>query len=233
MGVPQILADVAANLVAVFIVFTARFFGFDTFGGLIRMVRRLPILSRRLARRKTVLVYTDCDDEGRTTKILCDRLERQLGSAHGERVSVKVVRDGVDLLRWPFPVSGVLGVIVLITDVTQLSAQPRDRKFLQENLSRYVKKGGRLVLGHDVIYRRSRNDQLQKLAGGALDSYQRVARPITYIKVDAGDRVTSNTALLANLPAELEFRDNEVIIESGLTMSSTCIGGNEIKTYHL
>lgn len=216
LGVLQILAEIAVNLAAAItvfmIVFTMRFFGFDTFSGLIRTARRLPLLGRRLARRKTVLVYTDCDDEGHTTKTLSDRLEHQLGSSHGVRVRTKVARDGIDLLRWPLPKSDVLGVIVLITDVTQLSAQPRDRKCLQENLSRYVKKGGRLVLGHDVIYRRSRNDQLQKLAGGALDSYQRVSRPVTYVKVDAGDRVTSNAALLADLPDEFELGDNEVVI---------------------
>lgn len=33
-----------------------------------------------------------------------------------------------------------------------------------------------------------------------------------YVKVGAGDRVTSNTKLSADLPNELEFRDNEVII---------------------
>ncbi|WP_018683329.1 hypothetical protein [Actinokineospora enzanensis] len=202
--------EVGVNLVAVFVVFVARVLGFDVYARAIRGRRALGTGVRRLWRTRTVLLYTDCNDELHTSKALAARLQEDLLAA-GFRVRVRMARDGADLARWSFSRS-VVGIILLITDVTQLSVRPRDRDRLQKRLVRYVHRGGCLVLGHDVIWRRSRNERLQKLAGCSLDTFERSTEPIRYTRVDSGPRASDHTDLLAALPETMELGDNEVVI---------------------
>lgn len=204
-------SDLLVNLVAVFIVFVARLLGFDAYSRGIRLFRRLPISVRRLRGAATILVYTDCDDELHTAKALAAGLEERINTTD-RQVRVTVVRDGVDLARWPYPADGVIAILILLTDVTQLSVNPRERGRVQRRLIRYVHRGGCLILGHDVIYRRSRNERLQRIAGGSLDDFYREDGPTAYVKVDSGPRVTSNRRLLEALPDSIELGDNEVII---------------------
>jgi hypothetical protein len=205
------LRDIFVNLFAVFLIFIARLLGFDLFSRAIRLLRRLPMLIRKLSRVETALMYTDCEDELHTTRSLAARLEATL-NASGHRVRMEIVRDGVDLARWPFPFWAVSAIVLLLTDVTQFSPRPRDRARLQNRLVKYVHNGGCLVLGHDVIYRRTRNERLQRLAGCVLDNFKRLEEPVKYEKVTSGARACSDLRLLASLPSSLELGDNEVII---------------------
>lgn len=207
----SVVSDVMVNLIAVLVVFLSRLLGFDLYSRGIRTVRRLPVAVRRSRGIDTVLVYTDCDDELHTSRALATGLEEKIASL-GRPVRVVVVDDGVDLTRWPFPARGVLAVLVLLTDVTQLSARPRGRARVQRRLIKYVHRGGCLVLGHDVIYRRTRNERLQRISGGTLDSYRRDDGPTSYVKVVTGPRATTDQRLLRELPDTLELCDNEVIV---------------------
>ncbi|PPK70374.1 hypothetical protein V5P93_000746 [Actinokineospora auranticolor] len=202
--------EVGVNLVAVFIVFIARVFGFDVYTRLIRGGRAGRVRTRRLWRADTVLLYTDCDDELHTSNALAKRLQAEMTEA-GTRTKVSVVRDGGDLARWPFS-RPIAGIVLLITDVTQLSSRPRERERLQKRLAHYVRGGGCLVLGHDVIWRRSRNERLQKLAGCSLDKFERSDAPIRYTRVDSGPRACEYADLLADLPESLDLSDNEVVV---------------------
>jgi hypothetical protein len=203
--------DVAVNLVAVFIVFVARLLGFDTYARLVRSMRRLPPAVRHFRGRRTVLLYTDCDDELHASRAMAESLERKL-SQPGRPVTVSVLRDGTDLTRSPFSARTVLALVILLTDVTQLDARPRDRARVQDRIIKYVHKGGRVILGHDVIYRRTKNDRLQRLAGCALDKFHRLEEPTKYLKVASGDRATSDTGLLDMLPDDFCLSDNEVVV---------------------
>ncbi len=203
------LDEVVVNLVAVVVVFVARLLGFDLYSRVIRAGRRWFVLFRRVFRTKTILLYTDCNDELITSRALAGRLREQL-RGRGLKTRVKVTRDSVDLTRWTFSRS-ILGIVILITDVTQLSARPRDRDRIQKRLVRYVHRGGCLVLGHDAIYTRSRNDRLQKLAGGTLDDFKTIDNPLTYTRVDTGPRSTADTTLLNALPPTITLTDNEIV----------------------
>lgn len=205
------ISDILVNLIAVFIVFVARLLGFDAYSRAIRGVRRIPLSVRRLGGRSTVLLYTDCDDELHASRNLADNLERYAAEL-GRPVRFRVVRDGIDLARSPFASRSVLAVVILLTDVTQLSARPRDRVRVQNSLIRYVHRGGCLVLGHDVIYRRTRNERLQRLAGCALDTFHRLDEATGYVKVVSGPRATEEREILDTLPDRFELDDNEVVV---------------------
>lgn len=207
-NIPQ---EIFVNLFAVFLVFIARLLGFDVLSRIIRLSRRFPMFMRKLNRTRTLIVFTDCDDELHTTRALAASLGNTLNTL-GRRVKTEIVRDGVDLARCPFSTSTVIGVVLLLTDVTQLSARPRDRAHLQNRLVKYVHSGGCLILGHDVIYRRTRNERLQRLAGCVLDNFKRMEEPVRYQKVESGPRATINADLLSALPSSLELGDNEVVI---------------------
>ncbi|MGH8423531.1 MAG: hypothetical protein ACRER3_14450, partial [Pseudomonas fluorescens] len=215
-NIPQ---EIFVNLFAVFLVFVARLLGFDIFSRIIRLSRRFPMFIRKLNESRTLIVFTDCDDELHATRALAASLGSTLNTL-GNRVKTEIVRDGVDLARCPFSTSTVIGVVLLLTDVTQLSVRPRDRAHLQNRLVKYVHSGGCLILGHDVIYRRTRNERLQRLAGGVLDSFKRTEEPVMYQKVESGPRATIDADLLSALPSSLELGDTNGNISFKMMNSS-------------
>lgn len=202
--------EIFINLIAVFIVFIARLLGLDIYSRLLRGARHLGLTLTNLHGTQTVVVYTDCDDELHTTRALSAGLVEALKEL-GVRTRSTVVRHGDDLLRLPLSHRRILGILLLLTDVTQFTSRPKDRARLQERLVKYVHGGGCLVLGHDVLYRRTRNERLQKLAGCQLTSFHGVDDPVEYVKVSSGARATDNAALLAVLPDSLALGDNEVV----------------------
>lgn len=207
----DLIDKVLLNLLVVLIVFIAKLFGLDVFSRTIRLSRRFLITIRNIGRKATIVLFTDCDDELHTTRALAVDVETALKTS-GIRAKVIAVRDGLDLLRYPLTASSIASIVLLLTDVTQFSSYPRDRAELQTMLVKYAHGGGCLILGHDVIYRRSRNERLQKLAGCVLDKFKRVEESVKYIKVGVPPRATADAKLLAELPDALELTDNEVVI---------------------
>jgi hypothetical protein len=205
--------EILINLVAVVIVFVTRLLGFDILNRLIRVTRRLSMLIRRVFGVRTVLLYTDCDDELHTSRTLARHIENATTN-YGKRVRVVVAPNGADLMRRPVSGPGMHAVILIVTDVTQFTSKARDSVRFQNTLARYAHRGGCLILGHDVIWRRSRNKRLQELAGCTLDKFTRVNRVVHYVRVDHGDRMTSDKELLDNLPQVMALGDNEVVIGS-------------------
>jgi hypothetical protein len=208
----HVTAEIAINLAAVAIVFIARLLGFDILNRMMRQGRRVAIGARRLFGVRTVLLYTDCDDELHTSQTLARRIEAET-RLYGLKSRVVVSPSGTDLMRRPIS-QGLHAVILLITDVTQFTTGPREGARFQGTLARYAHRGGCLILGHDVIYRRSRNRRLQELAGCTLDRFARMNRVVNYVRVDQGDRMTTDQALLDRLPQVMSLGDNEVVIGS-------------------
>ena len=66
----NVSSEILVNLAAVVIVFVARLLGFDVYSRLIRIGRRTSMLARRTFGVRTVLLYTDCDDELHTSRTL-------------------------------------------------------------------------------------------------------------------------------------------------------------------
>jgi hypothetical protein len=210
----HVTGEVLINLAAVLIVFITRLLGFDILSRMIRFGRRIAALTRRVVGVRTVLLYTDCDDELHTSRTLARHIESAT-SDYGLRVRVKVALNGADLMRRPISGPGLHAVILLVTDVTQFTSKRRDNDRFQNGLARYAHGGGCLILGHDVVYRRSRNKRLQELAGCSLDRYARPNnRVVHYVRVDYGDRMSADKELLRALPQVMALGDNEVVIGS-------------------
>lgn len=209
----HVIGEVGINLIAVVVVFVARVLGFDVFNRGIRFGRRLSMVVRRIFGVRTVLLYTDCDDEMHTSRTLSAKLAAAV-AAKGARLRVVVARNGGDLTRRPVSGAGLHAIVLLLTDVTQFTSGAKEGERFQKSLARYAHRGGCLILGHDVIYRRSRNKRLQRLAGCTLDKYASVNQVVDYVRVDEGDRVSSDPELLADLAPAMSLSDNEIVIGS-------------------
>lgn len=207
----HVTGEIAINLAAVAIVFIARLLGFDLLNRMIRVGHRTSMATRRIFGVRTILLYTDCDDELHTSRTLARHIEAE-ATNFGLRSKVIVAPTGEDLMRRPVSGPGMHAVILLVTDVTQFTTKPRDGVRFQKALARYAHRGGCLILGHDVIYRRSRNKRLQELAGCTLDRFSRMNREVHYLRVDHGDRMSTDKELLDRLPQIMSLGDNEVVI---------------------
>jgi len=174
-----------------------------------------PVL--RVFRGKLILVYSDAgsdddDTEGGDNSVaetIALALKRAPNLASRQ---VKTVGNADWLLRWPLLPWLVDGVLVLVCDVTRLSNHSERRDKIQRRLINYVGKGGLLITGHDIPYRRLKNSRLQSVIGFQSTQFARVAKDhsIEYTS-HYGNRKTSNTALLDALPESLELLDKEVV----------------------
>lgn len=164
MSTSSVLASLIANILWVAFVVSVGAFGLDRNGWLFRIYRVKDLFLAELRRQKIVLLCTDCHDEGATTSTLVKRLNADKTLA-ASRLKVRGLDNFETLVRWPFS-RQIHSIIILSTDVTPLSVDDKRRKRLEKRLARYAIRGGRLILGHDVLYRRARNDNLQQLVGG-------------------------------------------------------------------
>jgi len=206
----EFLKSLVLQIALVFILFLLRLLGVDVYTKLQWLVRLLVLFFRRLTGRKTFLIYTDCSDHMRTTRTLARRLD---GALRNQRYKSIVLRNPEAILTyplWPFAVSAV---ILIITDVSPLSSNERKRKIIQKRLVRFSQNGGSLILTHDAIYRRSKNDILQGILGCILSRF--VFQTETYYVKNSGSvkhRVSRDTNLLKALPDEFPLSDGEVLV---------------------
>lgn len=206
---------VELSLVALWAV--ARVFQVDLFQLSRRGLWALRLGAMGILGRRYALVYTDCDEKGLATERLADKLTERLRTLDGPRVRVL----GVDSPRHfeIFPLMPQLcdGVVIMVTDVTMLSISQVQRDRMQARLERYARAGGVVVLGHDAIYRRTRNHALQTLAGCEASTYVKSRAPrVDYARLDTlvaapHDRVFADSAFLAALPARFQLSDNETV----------------------
>lgn len=224
MGDLSLLApvDLARDLIGEISVITAifvlRVVGVDVFARIGRLSRLVRVSWSALAhRRHHELVYTDADDAGMTTRRLVEALQAQRGSG----VRVVALSTPEELLEWPLRSPWVGAVVLLVTDVSPLSSRSDVRDTIQERLVRFVGRGGTLVLGHDALYRRSRNHILQRLYGVTLTDFRPRREPVEYVRAARGDDGAVVDALLARLPDRLVLDDHEVV--SGEWSSATSV----------
>jgi glycerophosphoryl diester phosphodiesterase len=77
-------------------------------------------------------------------------------------------------------------------------------------LKEYILDGGGLVAGHDIIYRRTRNEWLSEAFGGQIRGWDRKAGPVPYQKSAAG----ANHPIGRRLPDQFSLEDGEVLFVS-------------------
>ncbi|WP_150462557.1 hypothetical protein [Nesterenkonia ebinurensis] len=168
------LVSIWTELLIVLIVIGLRVVGVDFYPKLLLAFDWTRTVLRRGVGRQRLILYTDVDDAGTTRINLTEALSDVLGP---HRISVIGLRNPEEILRYHLHPAQTRGVAILLTDVTMLSTNRRIRQKIQTKLLRYAQNGGMLMLGHDTLYRRSRNHLLQNLAGGSLEEFRPIAEP--------------------------------------------------------
>lgn len=72
-------------------------------------------------------------------------------------------------------------VILQSTDVTKFSAEESEREKIGEYLDDFVDDGKKLIVSHDVIYRRTRNTHLQEMFNYRINNFERL-NAVKYFK---------------------------------------------------
>lgn len=202
----------ATELSVLLVLGFGRVIGIDLFWKLRYIYNALRFLILRVFGIRIALVYTDCDEDGQTTR----RIARHL-SSQDQKIQYIPISDPALLQSYPLFNIFCEAVIIFITDVTPLSTNHKNRISIQKKLQYYVAKGGVLILGHDVIYRRTRNNLLQNLAGCTAIEFQSEKRTGTlYHKFSSCEEILANRhyanpEFMSELPDNFVLKDNEIV----------------------
>lgn len=185
--------------------------------------RKIKLL---ITRKKYILIWNDHSED--TSK----RITTELKKTH-KKFLYREIDEPRDLLYFPSGYKYVKLIILIDTDVTKFSEIPIEREKIQLKLKEHINRGGSLFGTHDIIYRRVRNELLQKLYGCQLNNFKRENSPIEAIVATEH----SNHPLLNGISEPLQFDDGEVCwgkwAPSSLTLIMTKKGFNKRKSVPL
>ncbi len=174
---------------------------FDFFDGFIRKLQKNLVINeeKNLLHKegqplKHILMWGDFES-GVLNKLI-KRLDMDKG------YYFEILIDPVEILSKEL--SCIDTIVLIDTDVTKLSNNDEVIQKINDTLIDYVDSGGRLVVTHDLIYRRTRNDGLQKLLGCRITNFQS-ADIIKYKKTDLCNELNH----FSELPDEFELHDGE------------------------
>lgn len=85
-------------------------------------------------------------------------------------------------------------VLLQSTDVTKFSADDSEREAICNRLDEFVDDGKKLIVSHDVLYRRTRNDNLQDMYNYSIKNFAR-ANDVKYYKTSYCKRVRAFNSL--------------------------------------
>ena len=197
----KIMGEIVAKLVGEIIV--TAFIGFVIF---IRkyIVRHAAIAYRSISSlvrgRRYILLWID------THQIVAQRLVAKIQTRFKDS-DIRILNAPAALLRYPMRPRFTEAIVLLNTDVSKLAADDRLRDKLQLRIEAFLLRGGGLIGTHDVIYRRARNERLQRAFGGKVTDFRGVDEPVEYIKVaEHRDHPISR-----HMPTRFSLRDGEII----------------------
>lgn len=144
---------------------------------------------------KHVLIWGDFDD-GILEKIV---LKLDLASQY----YIEILDEPVEILSKCM--DNIDSIIFIVTDVTKLSNNEYTLERINQTLVNYVRKGGKLVCTHDIIYRRTRNVRLQMMFGCTITEF-RHSSVVKYKKTD----ICKNNKLFDGLKDGFELHDEEI-----------------------
>ena len=79
----------------------------------------------------------------------------------------------VDILSPNVDVFDYQIVMIQVTDVTKFSASESEREKIGELLEEFADEGNKLIVSHDVVYRRTRNEVLQEMYHYKINNFAR------------------------------------------------------------
>lgn len=175
---------------------------FDFFDGVMRRIEKcLTAGSKTIKRIKTdgdinhILFWGDFDNAN---------IEKIINKLNlDESFYVEILDDPIEILAKN--IGEINTIILFITDCTKLSNNGFALQRINEALVEYVKKGGRLICAHDVIYRRTRNELLQKMYGCKISNFKQI-HSVLYRKTG----LCAEKGAFSSLPDEFRLHDAEV-----------------------
>jgi glycerophosphoryl diester phosphodiesterase len=120
---------------------------------------------------------------------------------------LRVIQQMSEVERYYLGPRIVSAVVIIDTDVSKLSANPKTGKRIERQLTRYLMRGGGIIGTHDLIYARVRNDNLQAAFGCAVTDFAPSPGPVEYVRTNAGKK----HPMTVHLPDRFELDDREVI----------------------
>jgi len=147
----------------------------------------------------SLVVWTDA------TLAVSEKLVRSLNATH-PNLKGMAIEQAQDLLTMHLHPGSPEALLLISTDVTKLSDHEKTRLQLNRTLEEYVRGGGVIVGGHDLVYRRSRNDGLQRIFGININEFRRMEGPVRYIF----DSTASFEPEAFDLPREFALHDGEL-----------------------
>ena len=170
LNMDQVTFDIILTISGPVLIFIFRAFNIDLYVKVKLLFNRLRFrISWLVLKRNYIYFFIDADSQDIAKTGLWHKIKSTL-----RRTKMVTISNPEEILSLPFSTSYVKAVIVLVTDVMPLSSDPKKRRKIQTLMRQYVNDGGLLILGHDVIYRRARNNILQSLAGGRLIKFERM-----------------------------------------------------------
>jgi len=196
------------NLPEILYSFLPRLFYF-VFGGLIVWMRRnvyiYMVVKRKIVvfitRKKYVIIWNDDSPE------VSEKIINQIKQKKPGNFSYKIIKTPETILYYPASPREVQAIIIIVTDVTKLDENQQKRTDIEDKLIRYASAGGTLVGTHDIIYRRCRNEKLQKAFGCTLKKFKSAPEGIE-VKLNPEYR---GHPLLRGLKDSFRVRDNEIV----------------------
>lgn len=164
----------------------------------------MPSLPDRSAPRaesgsRRILFWSDLNENDNTG--LLAQLETMVDSS----VHFENLKDPLDILRSLQRDDPPDTIVLVDTDVTKLVSNAKALDRLNEELSSFVRDGGRLVCTHDLIYRRTKNAKLQDLFGCKVTRFDR-RDEVVYKKTDE----CRSLGVFPGLPDRFVLHDGEV-----------------------
>lgn len=97
-------------------------------------------------------------------------------------------------------------IVFIDTDVTKFSNNDLAIERINEALVNYVDAGGKLIVTHDAIYRRTRNHILENMFGYKISYFEQKPEGVKYIKSENCE----DTNRFMSLPEEFVLQDAEI-----------------------
>lgn len=116
---------------------------------------------------------------------------------------VEMISDPVEMLSKDFSI--IESIVLLDTDVTKLANNDFAIKRINDTLYSFVCNGGHLIATHDIIYRRTRNVELQKLFGCQITNFRQM-KEVCYQKTSQ----CLDSGLFKDIPETFILHDDEI-----------------------
>ena len=175
---------------------------FDFFDGvMMKIVKYLTTTSKPVQNidsdmsLKHILFWGDFDNAN---------IEKIVGKLElGDNFYVEILDDPLEILTKNLGV--VHSIILIITDCTKFSTNSIAVQRINMALTEYVRRGGKLISAHDVIYRRTKNELLQNMYGCKIAYFKQIDT-VHYKKTSE----CLEEGAFSSLPEEFDLHDAEI-----------------------